>query len=87
MNRREEDGVSLTIIINTTNKEEEDVNQYLNLSPFIIDENAWKKEKGSKLFFFSHFDPPVGKTGKRSVGYQESQLPRAIGSRILAQSP
>ena len=37
-------------------KSKEDLTDYLNLSPFIIDENALIGEKKSKLFFFSHFD-------------------------------
>ena len=37
-------------------KEADGVQTYLNLSPFIIDENALKGEKKSKLFFFSHYD-------------------------------
>ena len=41
-------------------KSKKDLNEYLNLSPFIIDENALLGEKKSKLFFFSHFDKNSG---------------------------
>ncbi len=37
-------------------KSKKNLTEYLNLSPFIIDENALIGEKKSKLFFFSHFD-------------------------------
>ncbi|MFK7810221.1 MAG: hypothetical protein AB8F74_20630, partial [Saprospiraceae bacterium] len=33
---------------------------YLNLSPFIIDENALIGERKSKLYFFSHYDKEKG---------------------------
>ncbi len=41
-------------------KSKKDLTEYLNLSPFIIDENALLGEKKSKLFFFSHFDKNAG---------------------------
>lgn len=41
-------------------KSKKDLTEYLNLSPFIIDENALLGEKKSKLFFFSHFDKNSG---------------------------
>ena len=37
-------------------KELDNVESYLSLSPFIIDENALKGEKKSKIFAFSHYD-------------------------------
>ncbi len=37
-------------------KTEEESRTFLNLSPFLIDENALKGEQKSKLFFFSHYD-------------------------------
>ena len=37
-------------------KSQKDVEEYLNLSPFIIDENAFTGDDKSKLFFFTHYD-------------------------------
>jgi hypothetical protein len=37
-------------------KSSDNVESFVNLSPFVIDENALKNEKKSKLFYFSHFD-------------------------------
>jgi len=37
-------------------KEHDNVESYLSLSPFIIDENALRGEKKSKCFAFSHYD-------------------------------
>lgn len=34
----------------------ENIGENLNLSPFLIDENALKNEKKSKLFFFNYYD-------------------------------
>jgi len=58
------DEESISKTFTTTNavillKSKNNFTEYLNLSPFIIDENALLGEKKSKLFFFSHFD---GKT-------------------------
>ena len=41
-------------------KEKKNLSDYLNLSPFIIDENALVGEKKSKLYFFSHYDKEKG---------------------------
>jgi len=41
-------------------KSKKDLKEYLNLSPFIIDENALLGEKKSKLYFFSHYDKNAG---------------------------
>ncbi len=41
-------------------KAKDNFSEYLNLSPFIIDENALIGEKKSKLYFFSHFDQQGG---------------------------
>lgn len=37
-------------------KEERSIEQFLNLSPFIIDEHALLGKEKSKLYFFTHFD-------------------------------
>ena len=37
-------------------KHVDDVTDYLNLTPFIIDENAFTGDQNSKLFFYSHHD-------------------------------
>jgi hypothetical protein len=37
-------------------KEYDDVERFLSLSPFVIDENALRGEKKSKIFIFSHYD-------------------------------
>jgi hypothetical protein len=37
-------------------KEHDNVESYLSLSPFVIDENALRGEKKSKIFAFSHYD-------------------------------
>ena len=42
-----------SVIILKSNK---DVAEYLNLSPFVIDENAFTGDDKSKLFFFTHYD-------------------------------
>ena len=37
-------------------KNADDVKDYLSLSPFVIDENAFTGDQNSKLFFYSHHD-------------------------------
>ena len=37
-------------------KSDEEVEDYLNLSPFVIDENAFTEADKSKLFFFTHYE-------------------------------
>lgn len=37
-------------------KNADDVKEYLSLSPFVIDENAFTGDQNSKLFFYSHHD-------------------------------
>lgn len=64
-------------------KEEEDVDRYLNLSPFIIDENAWKKEKGSKLFFFSRFKIATDQVSYKFLSNQAEELD--VSRRIYAE--
>ena len=51
---------------------EEEKAKFLNLSPFIIDENAYdKKAKDSKLYFFDHMDEDTG-----AYIYKHSYKPR-----------
>jgi hypothetical protein len=37
-------------------KDPEDVSQYLNLTPFVIDENALTGHENTKIYFYSHYD-------------------------------
>jgi hypothetical protein len=41
-------------------KNVDDVGNYLSLSPFVIDENAFTGDQNSKLFFYSHRDQSNG---------------------------
>lgn len=40
----------------SSNGDRESLSENLNLSPFVIDENALEREQGSRLFFYSHYE-------------------------------
>jgi len=56
----------------------EDINQYLNLSPFVIDENAFDdKASIAKLYFFDHYDKVANAYAFRHV-YKRADSPLMI---------
>ena len=55
-------------------KDLEDVSDYLNLTPFIIDENAFTGDENSKLYFYSHRDQAEGTYHFRSVDDADDRL-------------
>lgn len=55
-------------------KETENTNEYLSLSPFIIDENALKGEKKSKIYFFSHYEKVTDSFHYNFVNNREDKL-------------
>jgi hypothetical protein len=55
-------------------KSSEDVEAFVNLSPFVIDENALKNEKKSKLYFFSHYDEAKDSYIYRFVNDEKDEL-------------
>lgn len=52
----------------------EDVKDYLSLSPFVIDENAFTGDQNSKLFFYSHHDAADDSYHFRFVDNAEDEL-------------
>ncbi|MBC6950452.1 CHAT domain-containing protein [candidate division KSB1 bacterium] len=52
----------------------EDVKEYLSLSPFIIDENAFTGDQNSKLFFYSHHNAADDSFHFRFVDNAEDEL-------------
>ncbi len=52
----------------------EDVKDYLSLSPFVIDENAFTGDQNSKLFFYSHYDAADNSYHFRFVDNAEDEL-------------
>ena len=55
-------------------KDVDDVTDYLNLTPFVIDENAFTGDQSSKLFFYSHHDPSDDSYHFRFVEDAEDRL-------------
>jgi CHAT domain len=55
-------------------KNVEDVKDYLSLSPFIIDENAFTGDQNSKLFFYSHHEAADDSYHFRFVDNAEDEL-------------
>lgn len=55
-------------------KDIEDVKNYLSLSPFIIDENAFTGDQNSKLFFYSHHEATDDSYHFRFVDNAEDEL-------------
>ena len=52
----ENNSVILVKPCDSPHDERTSVSHNLNLSPFVIDENALEREQGSRLFFFSHYE-------------------------------
>ncbi|MEK7728072.1 MAG: hypothetical protein AAB354_06620, partial [candidate division KSB1 bacterium] len=55
-------------------KNVDDVKDYLSLSPFIIDENAFTGDQNSKLFFYSHHEAAEDSYHFRFVDNAEEEL-------------
>nr|WP_255536344.1 CHAT domain-containing protein [Pacificimonas pallii] len=55
-------------------KDLDDVSEYLNISPFIIDQNALTGNENSKLFFFRYYDADARAVHYHSVGDTPDKL-------------
>jgi hypothetical protein len=55
-------------------KQEKEFGPYLNLSPFLIDENALKDEEKSKLFFFNWYDRDKDAVHYKYANVQKDEL-------------
>lgn len=55
-------------------KDRSDVSAYLNLTPFIVDENALTGQQNSKLYFYSHYDETDDTYHYRSVNDADDRL-------------
>lgn len=55
-------------------KSHQDVAEYLNLTPFVIDENAFTGDDKSKLFFFTHYDRATATFHYKFAHIEEDRL-------------
>ena len=64
------DSRAVVVLKDDVDGDERSLDSYLNLSPFIIDENAYTGDKKCKLYFFDGFRPR-----KRQLKYRFSYIP------------